>query len=183
MNRAVLQRRAAEALRHDLQPGECVAAGSVVKSDPSAWGLAVLLTLAVALTAAGLISLLDRLPTDPVIAMLVPVLGLAIQFLPRPMYVMVTNRRLICIQMSRLRSTPRRPAFAAPFADVRILNYRSGNYGTSIRCQVPGRKPVLLHVGRARRKDFAEVVKVLARSGAFAKLDPPYPSAQIARVG
>ena len=76
-----------------------------------------------------------------------------------------------------------RPAFAAPFADVRILNYRSGNYGTSIRCQVPGHKPILLHVGRAGRKDFAEVVKVLARSGAFAKLDPPCPSAEIAGVG
>jgi hypothetical protein len=73
--------------------------------------------------------------------------------------------------------------FAARFADVRIRNYRSGSYGTSIRCQVPGRKPILLHAGRAGRKDFAEVVMVLARSGTFAKMDPPYPSAEIAGVG
>jgi hypothetical protein len=57
-------------------------------------------------------------------------------------------------------------------------NYRSGNYGASIRCQIPGRNPVLLHARRAGRKDFAEVLKVLARSGTFAKLDPPYPAAE-----
>jgi hypothetical protein len=37
---------------------------------------------------------------------------------------------------------------------------------------------MLLHVSRARRRNFAELEMVLARSGAFAKLDPPYPSAE-----
>lgn len=178
MNRAVLQRQAAEALLRDLQPGEHIAAGAAVTSDPSRWGVVAMLTLAIALTAAGLVGLLGTLQAGPVIAIGLPVLGLGSQFLPRPMYVVVTNRRLICSRMSRLRSRPRRPAFAAPLAELRILNYRSGNYGAAIRCSIPGRKPVLLHAGRAGRKDFAEVVKVLARSGAFAKLDPPWPSAE-----
>ncbi len=178
MNRTVLQRRAAEALRHDLEPGEHIAAGSALNSDPPRWGVAALLTLSVALTATGLMSLLGPLPTEPAAAIGLPVLGLGSLFLPRPMYVVATGQRLICLQMSRLSSTPGRLAFAAPLADLRILNYRSGNYGTSIRCQFPGRKPVLLHASRARRKDFAEVVTVLARSGAFAGIDPPYPSAE-----
>jgi hypothetical protein len=117
-------------------------------------------------------------PAEPVITIVLPILGLGIQFLPRRMYVAVTNRRLICTRMSRLRSTLRRPALAAPLAGLRILNRLSGNYGASIRCQIPGRKPILLHAGRAGRKDFAEAVKVLARSGAFAKSDPPQPSAE-----
>jgi len=134
--------------------------------------------LAVALTTAGLVSLLGRLSAGPVIAIVLPVLGLGIQLLPRPMYVVVTDRRLICSRMSRLRRTPGRPAFAGPLADLRILNYRSSNYGASIRCEIPGHKPILLHVGRAGRQDFAGVEMVLARSGAFAKLDPPYPAAE-----
>jgi hypothetical protein len=178
MNRALLKRQAVEAVGHDLQPGERIVAGSAVTSDPSRWGVAVLLTLAVVLTGAGLVSLLGPLNAGPVIAIVLPVLGLGIQFLPRPMYVAVTDRRLIFSRVSRLRGTPRRRAFAVPLADLRILSCRSGNYGASIRCEIPGRKPILLHVGRARRKDFAEVEMVLTRSGAFAKLDPPYPSAE-----
>jgi len=57
-------------------------------------------------------------------------------------------------------------------------SYRSGKYGASLRCGIPDCKPILLHEGRAGRKDFAEVEKVLARTGAFAKLDPAYPSAE-----
>jgi len=35
VNRAAVKRRAEESLRHELQPGEQVAAGAVVTSDPS----------------------------------------------------------------------------------------------------------------------------------------------------
>jgi hypothetical protein len=107
----------------------------------------------------------------------VPVLFLGIQFIPRPMYIAVIDRQLICCRLSRLRNTPRRPALALPLADLCIVIYRPGRYGTSIRCDIPGRKPVLLHAGPTGRKDFAEVEMVLARSGAFAKLDPRYPPA------
>jgi hypothetical protein len=112
----------------------------------------------------------------PVVAVALPVLGLGIQVLPRPMYVAVSDQRLICSRMSRLRGTPRRPVFAALLADLRILSYRSGKFGASLRCDMPGRKPLLLHWSRAQRKDFAEVDTALARSGAFATFDPPYPS-------
>jgi hypothetical protein len=178
VNRVALRRRAEEALRDGLQPGERIAAGAAVTSDPSRWGAAALLVAALTVTAAGLASLLGPLPAGPVSALALPVLGLGIQFLPRPMYIAVTDRQLICCRLSRLRTTPGRQAFAGPLADLRIASYRSGKYGTSIRCEIPGRKPILLQVGRAGRKDFAEVDMVLALSGAFAKLDPPYPSAE-----
>lgn len=144
-------------------------------SDSSRQGAAVLLVVALALIAAGLASLLSHLPATPVVALLGTFLGLGVQFLPRPMYLVVTDRRLICSRVSRLRGTPPRRAFAVPLADLRILDYRPGKYGASLRCEIPDRKPILLRWGRAGRKDFAEVEKVLARSGAFAKLDPPYP--------
>jgi hypothetical protein len=183
VNRVTLNRRAEEALRHDLQPGERIAAGSAVASDPSRWGAAALLPVALALTVAGLanlLGLLGPLPAGPFIA-LAPVLGLGIQFLPRPMYVAVTDRRLICCRLSRLRVTLGRPVFAVPLAELRVVNYRSSRYGTSIRCEIPGRKPMLLHVSRARRRNFAELEMMLARSGAFAKLDPPYPRRRACR--
>jgi hypothetical protein len=178
VNKVVLRQQAEDGLRQDLQPGERIAAGSAVTSDPSRWGAAVLLVVSLALIAASLASLLGPLPASPVVALALPVLGLGVQFLPRPMYLVVTDRRLIGCRVSRLRGTPGRRAFAVPLADLRILSYRSGEYGASLRCEIPGRKPILLHWGRAGRKDFAEVEKVLARSGAFAKLDPPYPWAE-----
>lgn len=176
MNRVALKRQAEEALRHDLQPGERIAVGSAVTSDPSRWAAAALIAAALAEGAAGLASLLGPLSAGPVIVLTLPVLGLGVQFLLRPMYVAVTDRRMICYRLSRLRRTLGRAEFAVPLADLRIVNYRSGRLGTSIRCEIAGRKPILLHADRAGRKDFAEVEMVLARSGAFAKLDPAYPS-------
>lgn len=178
VNKVVLRQQAEDRLRHDLQPGERIAAGSAVTSDPSRWGVGVMLVVALALIAAGLLSLLGPLPASPVVGLAPLVLGLGAQFLPRPMYLVVTDRRLICSRVSRLRGTPGRTAFDVPLADLRILSYRSGKYGASLRCEIPGRKPILLHWGWAGRKDFTEVEKVLARSGAFAKLDPSYPSAE-----
>jgi hypothetical protein len=94
------------------------------------------------------------------------------------MYIAVTGRQLICCRLSRLRNTPGRPMLALPLADLRIVTYRSGRHRASIRCEIPDGKPIVLHAGPAVRKDFAEVEMVLARSGAFAKLDPRYPPAE-----
>ena len=179
MNRAAVNRRAEEALRHELHPGEHVAASAAVMSNPSRWGAAAFLALALAMAAAGLATLFGQpgpLTGGPVIGLALPVLALGIQFLPRPMYVAVTGQRVICCRLSRLRSAPRRLAFAVPLADLRIVKYRSGTYGGSMRCEVPGHKRIRLDASRAARKDFAEVGMALARSGAFTKLDPPYPS-------
>lgn len=179
MNRVARERQAEEALGRDLQPGERIADGSLVTSGLSRRGSAALLAVWLVLAAAGLEGLLGPLQAGPVTALAsLSSLGLGVWFLYRPMYAAVTDRRLICCRLSRLRGTPRRPALTVPLADLRIVNYRSGKYGTSIRCEIPGRKPMLLNVSRAGRKDFAEVDMVLARSGAFAKLDPKYPSAE-----
>ena len=177
MNKVVLRQQAEDGLRHDLQPGERIAAGSAVTCDPSPLGAAVLLAVALALIAVGLLSVLGPGPATPV-GLLGTILALGVPFLARPMYLVVTDRRLIGCRVSRLRGTPGRIAFAAPLADLRILSYRSGKYGASLRCGIPGRKPILLRWSRAGRKDFAEVELVLARSGAFARLAPPYPSAE-----
>ena len=149
-------------------------------SNPSRWGAAAFLALALAMAAGGLAILFGRQPgpltSGPVIiGLALPVLALGIQFLPRPMYVAVTGQRVICYRLSRLRSAPRL-VFAVPLVDLRIVNYRSGTYGGSMRCEVPGHKRIRLDASRAGRKEFAGVGMALARSGAFTKLDPPYPS-------
>jgi hypothetical protein len=92
------------------------------------------------------------------------------------MYVLVTDQRLICSRISRVRGKPRRPVAAVPLADLQILNYRRGKFGASIRIKIPGGKPIMLRWDRARRADFARIEMALARSGAFAKSDPPYPA-------
>jgi hypothetical protein len=175
MNTVVLRQKAADEFRRELLPGEQVAVGSMVTSDPSRWSAAVLGMACLALAADGLLSLFGSLPGSPAVAVALPVLGLGFQFLPRPIYVVVTDRRLICTPMSRFRHRSSRPVIAVPLPDLRIMDYRHGRFGASIRCEIPGRKAIVLHWGRASRADFAEVEMVLARSGAFANVDPPYP--------
>jgi hypothetical protein len=170
--------KAADVLRHDLLPGERITASSAVASDPSRWAAVLMLPVALALAATGLATWLGSLPATPVVGVALPVLALGFQFLPRRMYIALTDQRLICRRISRLRGTPQRAAFAVPLADLRILGYRSGKFGASIRCDIPGRRPVLLHWSRAGRKDFAKINTALVRSGAFANFDPPYPSAK-----
>jgi hypothetical protein len=140
VNRAAVNRHAEEALRRELKPGEHVAASAAVTSNPSRWGAAAFLALALAMAAAGLATLFGQpgpLTGGPVIGLALPVLALGIQFLPRPMYVAVTGQRVICCRLSRLRSAPRRLAFGVPLADLRIVKYRSGRYGGST--PTPGR--------------------------------------------
>jgi hypothetical protein len=174
-----IRRQAEDALRHELQPGEHIAAGTPAISGPSRWGMAALLAAALALVAAGLVNLLGPqpglLPDGPVIGAL-PLLGLGIQFLPRPVYVAVTERRLICCRLSRLRSAPGRLAFAAPLADLSIAGYRSGTFGSSMQCEAPGQERIRLSIRRPQRQEWAAVDLALARSGAFMRLDPPYPA-------
>ena len=172
MNRAARRRQAEEALGRDLQPGERIAAGSLVISGPSRRGSAAMAAVWLVLAAAGLEGLLGPLQAGPVLDLaFLASLGLGVWFLWCPMYAAVTDRRLICCRLSRLRGTPRRPAVTGPLADLRVVNYRSGKYGTSVSCEFPGRRPVLLHAGR---EGFAGVDGALARA-AYAKLDPPYP--------
>jgi hypothetical protein len=176
VNRVARERQAEEALGCDLLPGERIANGSLVTSGLSRWGSAALLAVWLVLAAAGLEGLLGPLQAGPVTALAsLSSLGLGVWVLYRPMYAAVTDRRLICCRLSRLRGTPRRPALTVPLADLRVVNYRSGKYRTSVWCECPGRRPMLLHAGR---EEFAGVDRALARAGAYAKLDPPYPPAR-----
>jgi hypothetical protein len=168
--------QAEEALGRDLQPGERIAAGSLVTSGLSRRGFSALLAVYLVEVAAGLESLVGPVQAGPVIVLAsLASLGLSVWFLWRPpMYAAVTDRRLICCRLSRLRGTSWRPALTVPLADLRIVSYRSGKYATSVRYELPGRRPVRLSAGR---EEFAGVDRALARAGAYAKLDPPYPPA------
>jgi hypothetical protein len=180
VSRATIRRNAEDTLRQLVQPGEQIVAGAAVTSDPSHWGIAGLGAAALALMVVGLAGLLGSQPSPLlgglVVGLALPLIGLGSQFLARPMYVAVTDRRLICCRLSRLRSAPGRLAFAAPLADIRIANCRSGRFSSSVRCEIAGQKGIRLDAGRAWRQDFADVDMVLARSGAYTASDPPYPS-------
>jgi len=177
VDRTAVSRQAEDALRHELQPGEYVASSAEVTSDPSRWSAAAFLALAIAVVAVGLVSLFGPLPGSPAGGFGGILLPLGIVFLPRPMFVMVTSQRLICLRLSRFRRAPQQLACAVPLADVRIVKYRPGKYVSSIQCEIPGRKRIRLNADRAGREDFAKIEEALARSGAFAKLDPPWPAA------
>lgn len=177
MGKTAVSRQAEEVLRRELQPGEHVASSAEVTSDPSRWAVAAFLALAIAVTAVGLASLFGPLPGLQAVGSAAPLLPLSILFLPRPMFVVVTSQRLICMRLSRFRREPRQLALAVPLAEVRVVKYRPGKYASSIQCEIPGHKRIRLNVGRAGRKDFDKVEEALTRSGAFAKLDPPWPAA------
>jgi hypothetical protein len=115
---SAVSRQAEEALRHELQPDEYVASSAEVKSDPSRWAVAAFLTLAIAQVAAGLVSLFGPLPGAPAAGFTFP-LALGVLFLSRPMFVVATSQRLICLRLSRFRRAPRQLAFAVPLAEVR----------------------------------------------------------------
>jgi hypothetical protein len=139
--------------------------------------VAAFLALAIAVTAVGLVSLFGPLPGPSAGGIPAPLLVVGILFLRRPMFVVVTNKRLICLRLSRFRRAPQQLAFAVPLAEVRIVKYRPGKYASSIQCEIPGHKRPRLNVGRAGRKDLDKVEEALSRAGAFAKLDPPWPAA------
>lgn len=173
MSRLSVKGRAEEALRHELQPGEYFLGGAAATSGPSPWP-------AVAVGAAGLAlfaAILANVTLPPwLLPSLTPLLWLCPLFIPRLMYVAVTDRRLLCCRLSRLRGTARRMVFAVPLADVHVISYRSRRRWTAMRCEVPGHERIRLDVRGAWVKDFARVDEVLARSGAYEVLDPPWPS-------
>jgi hypothetical protein len=175
-----ISRQAEDALRRELQPGEQVAGSAEVASNPSRRGVAAWLALVIALmTAISLVGLFGTLPDPPGGWFAVTLLPLAGFLLRRPVLVAVTGQRLICLRLSRFRREPRQLAFAVPLAQVRIVAYRPRKYTSSIRCEIPGHNRIRLDAGPAGRKDFATVEEALARSGAFAELDPPWPPTPI----
>ena len=180
MHRTAIKEQAEEAIQPRLHPGERIRAGAAVaRGVPGgAWVLAV----AVALIAEGLLGILGPQPTLLSSGMLVAVAAglplLAAMFACRPMYIAVSDMRLIGVRMSRLGGAPGRLAFAAWLPDVHVTHHRSGRSGSSVRCQIRGQRGTRLNVERSWYPDFDEVTTQLRRCGAMPECDgPSYPSA------
>jgi len=182
MRRTAIKKQAEEAIQPRLHPGERIRAGAAVARGPSRPGGAWVLAVAVALIAEGLLGILGPQPTLLSSGMLVAVAAglplLAAMFACRPMYIAVSDMRLIGVRMSRLGGAPGRLAFAAWLVDVQVTHHRSGRSGSSVRCQIRGQRGTRLNVERSWYPDFDEVTTQLRRCGAMPECDgPSYPSA------
>ena len=180
--RAAIKRQAEDAMRPVLQPGERVLAGAAVACGTSWWQGAWIGAVGLALVAEGLAGLFGPQPTllsgslPAAVGVGFPLLAAGLAY--RPMYVAVSEQRLIGWRLSRLGRTPGRLAFAAPMADIRITDHRRGRSGVSVRCEIRGRRRTRLNVHRSWYPDFAEVTTTLRHSGALTEWDlPRYPSA------
>jgi hypothetical protein len=182
MRRTAIKRQAEEAIRARLHPGEQIRAGTAVACGPARPGGACALAVAVALIAEGLLGIFGPQPTLLSSGMLAAVAAglplLTAVFACRPMYIAVSDLRLIGVRLSRLGGAPGRLAFTAWLADVHVTHHRSGRAWASVRCQIRGQRRTRLNVERSWRPDFAEVTTQLRHCGAMTEWDrPPYPSA------
>jgi hypothetical protein len=176
--RTAIKRQAEDALRPMLEPGERTRAGAAVACGPTRWGVVWVAAVVLALVAEGLTGIFGpqsnllsgSLPA--VVGVLFPVLAIGIA--PRPMYIAVSDQRLIALRLSRFGGAPGALAFAAPLGEVRVTRHRSPG---SVRCEIRGRKRTRLNVERPWHKDFAEVTTALRYSGVLTEPDPTYPSA------
>jgi len=182
VRRTAIKQQAETAIRPVLQPGEQIRAGTAVARGPSRSSAAWVIAVAVALVAEAVLGIFDSQPSLlsggllPVLAAAVPLL--AVTFACRPMYIAVSDLQLIGVRLSRLGGAPGRLAFAAPLADVRITNHRSGRSGRSVRCEIRGRRRARLNVERSWYPDFAQVTTELWHFGAVTEWDRmPYASA------
>lgn len=176
--RTAIKRQAEDAIRPLLEPGERTRAGAAVACGPTRWGVVWVAAVALALIAEGLTGIFGpqsnllsgSLPA--VVGVLFPVLAIGIA--PRPMYIAVSDQRLIGLRLSRFGSAPGRLAFAAPLGEVRVTRSRSPG---SVRCEIRGRKRTRLNVEGPWRADFAEVTTALRYSGVLSEPGPFIPPA------
>ncbi len=180
VRRTAIKRQAEEAIRPRLQPGERILAGAAVACGPTRSGGAWVFAVAVALVAEGLLGIFGPQPSLLSGGLLAAVAAgfplLAVAFACRPMYIAVSDLRLIGVRLSRLGGAPGRVAFAALLADVRVTAHRSGRSGRSVRCEIRGQRRTRLNVERSWYPDFAEVTTQLRHCGAVTEWDlPPYP--------
>ena len=179
--RTAIKRQAEDAIRPMLEPGEQTRAGAAVACGPTRWGSVWVAALALALIAEGLTGIFG--PQSNLVSGSLPAaVGvcfplLAFGMASRPMYIAVSDQRLIGLRLSRFSSAPGRLAFAAPLVDVRITGHRSRRSESSVRCEIRGRKRTRLIVERSWYRDFTEVTTALRHSGAMTEWDPPYPTA------
>ena len=169
----IFKHQAEQVLMRSLQPGERVVADLQGTGDMSLWGAAILFPLGLTMFMVGLAGFLGWPHAGPVVAVLMPALGLVTWFSRRRMHAVLTDRRLIFCRFGfRVRSG----ALTVPLADLHVISYRCGRYEISIECELPGRNRVQLHARRGRRENLSEVDSVLTRWGVYAKVDPPYPA-------
>ncbi len=175
--RAAIKRQAEDAMRPVLQPGERILAGAAVACGTSWWQGAWIGAVALALIAEGLVGFFGPQPSLLRGTLLAGVAAgfpvLAGYLACRPMYVAVSEQRLIGWRLSRLGRTPGRLAFTAPMADIRITDHRRGRSGSSVRCEIRGRRRTRLNVHRSWYPDFAELATTLRHSGALTEWDLP----------
>jgi hypothetical protein len=174
-----IKRQAEDAIQPMLYPGERTRAGAAVACGPSRSSGAWVCAVAIALVAEGLVGIFGPQPSllsGGVLAAIgagFPIL--AVHFAYRPMYIAVSDQRLIGLRLSRLGGAPGRLAFAAPLTDVRIRDHRSGRSRSSVRCEIRGRTRTRLNVERPWYPDFAHVTMELRHFGAVTDWDlPPY---------
>jgi hypothetical protein len=168
-----IKRQAEEAIRPMLEPGERTRAGVAVACGPTRWGFVWVAAVVLALIAEGLAGIFG--PESNLLSGSLPAaVGvafplLAIVMAPRPMYIAVSDQRLIGLRLSRFGGAPGRLAFAAPLGDVRVTRQRSPG---SVRCEIRGRKRTRLNAERPWHRDFAELTTALRYSGVLTEPDP-----------
>jgi hypothetical protein len=171
MRRTAIKQQAEDAIRPMLHPGERTRAGAAVACGPTRWSIVWMAAVAFALITEGLVGVFG--PQSNLVSGSLPAaVGagfplLAVGMTSRPMYIAVSDQRLIGLRLSRLGSAPRRLAFAAPLTDIRITDHRSGRSESSVRCEIRGRRRTRLSVKRSWYPDFAEVTMTLRHSGAM----------------
>jgi len=179
VRRTAIKRQAEDAIRPMLQPGERTRAGAAVACGPSRSSGAWVCAVAIALVAEGLVGIFGPQPSLLSGGLLAAIGAgfpiLAVHFAYRPMYIAVSDQRLIGLRLTRLGGAPGRLAFAAPLTDVRIRGHRSGRSRSSVRCEIRGRTRTRLNVERPWYPDFAHVTMELRHFGAVTDWDlPPY---------
>jgi hypothetical protein len=171
VRRRAIKRQAEDAIRPMLQPGERTRAGVAVASGLCRPGGAWSIALALTLVAEVVVGIFGPQPTLLSFGLLAAIGAgfplLAVHFTRRPMYIAVSDQRLIGLRLSRLGGVPGRLAFTAPLADVRITDHRTGRSGSSVRFEIRGRKRTRLNVERCWYPDFAELTTELGHFGAM----------------
>lgn len=126
VRRNTIKREVGPALDRVVEPGDQIVAGTWAMVGPGPW-LDMLVTLPFfAFGVAGITT-----GASPGGWGFVPaLLSLVLLFWRRPVFVAVTERRLICYRLSRMTNDPVRLSFRAPLPTVRV---------TRLGCSVPDR--------------------------------------------
>ena len=178
--KARVKQQAGPWLYRVMMPGERIVAG--VRAEAAPFQLPVLairlaaLVLALAWTVLATIHLIGLLSSQqapgpsPFIPFLALPAALATQlstWLPRPVFIAVTDRQVICYRLSYFDQQPSRFLFAVPLAGARITRYRQGRWFASLRCEAPeggkvSRRRLTVH--RVWQPDLDALLAALTRA-------------------